>query len=85
MKVKLNGKIIEEFVDLRAKMNSSKTKKEETKKAKGVRWNVVIKDISHHDYLDCLFEERKFMHTMQTVQSFKHQPILTTINLKIYK
>ena len=37
MKVELNGKIIEDFVDLRAKMYSSKTKNEEMKKAKGVR------------------------------------------------
>ena len=25
------------------------------------------------DYVDFLFEERKFMHTMQTIRSFKHQ------------
>ena len=49
------------------------TKKEEMKKAKGLKKNVVKKDISHQDYVDCLFEERKFMHTMQTIRSFKHQ------------
>ena len=79
MKDELNGEIIEEFVGLRAKMYSLKTKKEEMKKAKGVKKNVVKKDISHQDYVDCLFEERKFMHTMQTIRSFKHQ--LYTINL----
>ena len=73
MKDELNGEIIEEFVDLRAKMYSLKIKKEEMKKAKGVKKNVVKKDISHQDYVDCLFEERKFMHTMQTIRSFKHQ------------
>ena len=73
MKDELNGEIIEEFVGLRAKMYSLKTKKEEMKKAKGVKKNVVKKDISHQDYVDCLFEERKFMHTMQTIRSFKHQ------------
>ena len=67
MKVKLNGEIIEEFVDLTAKMYSLKSKKEEMKKAKGVKKNVVKKDISHQDYVDCLFKERKFMHTMQTI------------------
>ena len=41
MKGKLNGKIIEEFVGLRAKMYLLKTKKEEMKKAKGVKKNVV--------------------------------------------
>ena len=44
------------------------------KMAKGVKKNVVKKDISHQDYVDCLFEERKCMYTtMQTIQSFKHQ------------
>ena len=43
------------------------------KKGKGVKKNVVKKGISHQDYIDCLFEEIKFMHTMQTVRSFKHQ------------
>ena len=74
MKGELNGEIIEEFVGLREKMYSLKTKEEEMKKEKGVKKNVVKKDISHQDYVDCLFEERKFMHTMQTIRSFKHQP-----------
>ena len=34
--------------------------------------NVVKKDISHQGYVDFLFEERKFMHTTQTIRSFKH-------------
>ena len=75
MKDELNGEIIEEFISLRAKMNSLKTttKKKEMKMAKGVKKNVVKKDISHQDYVDCLFEERKCMYTMQTIRSFKHQ------------
>ena len=72
-KDQLNGEIIEEFVGLRAQMYSLKTKKEEMKKAKGVKKNVVKKDISHQDYVDCLFEERKFINTMQAIRSFKHQ------------
>ena len=43
MKDELNGEIIEEFVSLKAKMYSLKTKKEEMKKAKGVKTNVVKK------------------------------------------
>ena len=61
-----------EFVDLKAKMYSLKTNKE-MKKAKGVKKNVIKKDISYQDYVDYLFEERKSMHTMQTIRSFKHQ------------
>ena len=48
-------------------MYSWKTEKEEMKKAKGVKKNVVKKDISHQDYADWLFKERKFMHTMHTI------------------
>ena len=62
-------------------MYSLKTKKEKIKKAREWRKTyskntlvtentLVIKTISHH--VDCLFEERKFMHTMQALQSFKH-------------
>ena len=54
-------------------MYSIKTEKEEMKEAKGVKKNEFKKDISHRDYVDCLFEERKFMLTMQTIRSFKHQ------------
>ena len=43
------------------------------KKEKGVKKNVVKKDIFNQDYVDCLFEKRKSMHTIQTIQSFKHQ------------
>ena len=68
MKDELNGEIIQEFVGLREKMYSLKIKKEEMKKAKGVK-----KNVSHQDHVDCLFEERKFMHVMQTTKSFKHK------------
>ena len=48
-------------------MYSLKTKNNEMKKANGVKKNIVKKD-----YADCLLEERKFMHTMQTIRSFIH-------------
>ena len=73
MKGELNGEIIEEFVGLEAKIYLLKTKKEEMKKAKGVKKNVMKKDISHQDYVYCLFAERKFKHTMQTIRSCNHQ------------
>ena len=76
MKNELNGEIIEEFVGFSAKMYSLKTKKEEMKKAKGVKKNIVKKYISHQDYVDCLFEERKLMYAIQTIRSFKHQTLL---------
>ena len=67
MKDEFNGEIIKEFSGLRAKIYSLKTKKEEMKKAKGVKKNIVTKDISHQDYVNCLFKERKFIHNMQTI------------------
>ena len=82
MKDELNGEIIEEFVGLRAKLYSLKTKKEEKKEAKEVKKNVVKKDISNQDYIDCLFEERKFMHTMQAIRSFKHQLYIVNLTQK---
>ena len=42
------------------------------KKAKEVKKNVFKKDISHQDYVDCLFKEKKIMHTRQTIRSFKN-------------
>ena len=51
--------------------NENKEKRNE--EGKGSEENVVKKDMSHKDYVDCLFEERKFMHTMQSIRSFKHQ------------
>ena len=80
MKDELNREITEEFLGLRAKMYSLQAKKEEMKNAKGVKKNIVKKDISHKDYVDCLFEEKKIMHTMHIrsslcmiIRSFKHQ------------
>ena len=67
MKDELNEDIFEEFFGLRVKMYSLKEKKVEMKKGKGVKKNVAKKDVN------CLFEERKFMHTMQTIRSFRHQ------------
>ena len=73
MKDKLNGKIIEEFVRLRAKMYSLIIEKEEMYRVNGVKKNVVKVKIIHQDFVIFLFEERKFMHIMQSIQSFKHQ------------
>ena len=73
MEDELKKETMGEFVGLRVKMYSVKTKKE-MKKAKRVKKNVLKKCISHQDYVDCLFEERKFTHTMQSIRSFKYQP-----------
>jgi len=74
MKDELNGKIITEFIGLRAKMYSVLSiDKEEMKKAKGVKKNVVKNNITHEDYKTCLFQEKKFLHSMNSLRSMKHQ------------
>ena len=68
MKDELNGDIN----GLRAKMYSVKTKKKRNEEGKESKEEDDQKDISHQFYVDCLFKERKFIHTMQSIKSFKH-------------
>ena len=69
----MHAEIIEEFLSLKPKIYSMKTKKGEMKKTKRVKKKVVRKDISHQEYKDFYFAERIFIHTMQSIRSFKHQ------------
>ena len=55
MKDEAGGKIIEEFVGLRAKLYSVKMHEgKEEKKCKGIKKSVIKKTITHQDYKDCL-------------------------------
>ena len=55
-KDEVGGKIIDEFVGLRAKLYSYKMfDGEESKKCKGVKKSVIKKSIAHEDYKKCLF------------------------------
>ena len=67
------GKPILEFVGLKSKMYSYKIEEEEHKKAKGVKKNVVKKEIKHQDYLDVLFNKKIMHHQMNTIRSESHQ------------
>ena len=73
MKVELNGEIIEEFFGFEDEGVFGENKERQNEKAKGEKKNVVKKNISDEDYVDCLFEKRKFMHIMQSIGSLKHQ------------
>ena len=55
----LNGKIMEEFVGLRAKMYVHKVfeDEKETKKIKGIKKSVVQKEITFDDFKKCLLTE----------------------------
>ena len=56
------GKIIDEFVGLRAKLYSYKTLEgEESKKCKGVKRLVVKNSITHDDYKNCSLEQSNYV------------------------
>ena len=58
MKDENNGAIMTEFVGLRAKMYAVRVDgRKDTKKAKGVKTNVVARTITFDDYTRCLNEE----------------------------
>ena len=68
------GQPIIEFIGLRSKMYSY-VKDNETggKTAKGIKKNVIKKDIKHEDYKNVLFNNEQMHHTMKTIRSQKHQ------------
>ena len=71
MKDEAGGKIIEEFVGLRAKLYSYKMFEEkEEKKCKGIKKCVVKKNISYEDYKECLFSKKPQMREMNFFINF---------------
>ncbi|PFX11590.1 hypothetical protein AWC38_SpisGene24613 [Stylophora pistillata] len=76
------GKIIEEFVGLRAKLYSYKMfdDGEEKKKCKGVRQCVVKRTIRFDNYKRCLFGGGKQHRIMNTLRSRKHDIFTEEIN-----
>ena len=67
------GMIIIDFAGLKPKMYSYQTENKNNKTAKGVKKNVVKKEIKHKDYLDCLFNNQIMRHKMNTIRSDHHQ------------
>ena len=75
------GKIIDEFVGLRAKLYSYKTLEgEESKKCKGVRRLVVRNSITHEDYKNCLFTGTEQLRKMNVIRSHKHDIYTEEVN-----
>ena len=75
------GKIIDEFVGLRAKLYSYKTLKgEESKKCKGVKRLVVKNSITHEDYKNCLFTGTEQLRKMNVLRSHKHDIYTEEVN-----
>jgi len=68
MKDELGGKIVTEFVGLRAKLYSYKMLDEkETKKCKGIKKSVVDKTISFEAYMKCLLGGKKEMRKINVI------------------
>ncbi|RLU22202.1 hypothetical protein DMN91_006583 [Ooceraea biroi] len=74
MKDKNNGAIMTEFVRLRAKMYAVKVDgKKGTKKAKGVKSNVVARKITFDDCVQCLREKIKMSRDQSRITSQLHK------------
>ena len=68
------GVPIKEFIGLKSKMYSiSLDNEKNSKKAKGVKKNVIRKGISHGDYLNVLNQSKVMHHKMKTIRSDCHQ------------
>ena len=74
------GKIITEFIGLRAKNYSFICDGEENKKCKGIKKNVTKNYISHEDYKDCLLENIQFRRKMNVFRSHLHDVYSEEIN-----
>ena len=79
---KVQGRIIEEFVKLTAKLyiyNMHEGEREE-KNCKGVKKSVFKKKISHDDFKECLFSGKPQMRKMNVIRSHQHEIFTETVN-----
>ena len=79
------GKIMQEFVGLRAKLYSYIMYKGEVeeKRCKGVKSSVVHNEITFKDYKDCLFgklTDRKQMRTMNVIRRDRYEVYTEKVN-----
>ncbi|XP_036139771.1 uncharacterized protein LOC118644715 [Monomorium pharaonis] len=83
MKDENNGAIRTEFVGLRAKMYALKVNgKKDTKKAKGVKNNVIARAITFEDYTRCLRDEIEMTRRQSCIRSKLHE-VYTVSETKI--
>ena len=75
------GKIIKEFVGLRAKLYSYKMfEGEESKKCKGIKKRVVEKSITHEDYKTCLLTGKEQLRKQNIIRSYDHEVYTEEVN-----
>ena len=80
-KDKAAGKQITHFVGLRPKLYIFRVEeKGETRKAKGVKKNVIKKSLSFEDYKKCLFTEDELMKKMNIIRTQNHEIFSMTVN-----
>ena len=80
-KDEVGGKQITHFVGLRPKLYTFKVEeKGETRKAKGVKKNVIKKSLSFEHYKKCLFTEDELMKEMNIIRSENHNIYSMTVN-----
>ena len=73
MKEESEGKINDEFVELKLKMHSMKdVDGKESKTGKGVN-SVVVNNIKHKEYFDVFFNKKVVRHVMKRIQSKLHK------------
>ena len=81
MKDEAGGKIIEEFVGLRAKLYSYKMfEGKEEKECKGIKKPVIKNQITFDDYKECLFSKQTKMRKMNVIRSHQHEIFSETVN-----
>ena len=75
------GKILKEFVGLRAKLYSYKMDEgKENKRCKGIKKAVVEKSITHEDYLTCLITGIEQLRRQNIIRSYEHVLYTEEIN-----
>ena len=81
MKHEAGGKIIVEFVGLRAKSYSYKMYEgKEEKKNKGIKKNVIKAKITLKDYKECLFSKKTKLTKMNVIRSRAHNIYTEAVN-----
>ena len=82
MKDEAAGKIIKEFVGLRAELYSYKMYEgeEEIKKCKGIKKQVVESSISHEDYKTCLLTGKEQLRKQNILRSYNHEVYTEEVN-----
>ena len=74
------GKVITEFIGLRAKNYSFICDGEEHKRCKAIKKNVTKNDISHEDYRNCLFKNIQLRRKMNVFRSHLHDVYSEEVN-----